>query len=852
MATRFTIHQYSASKPAEGSQVTQYTIYIHDAEYNGNSTELEGWFKIKNHDLSVEEPLKPIIRSSANISVLCRETDTEFEAFLEELVGADELRFTVDIYRNFDEKIFRGHIVTDGVSYPDEYYPFQVDLTASDGLNRLKNIEYRNINGTPFTGFATIAQHLLNCIKLIGFSYAGNQVVMKTLGFEWREDDQVESDALIDKIRCFHSVWQEYASYPDLKCANAYNVLKDILTAFNARIFQSDGVFVIQQINSFSSSKLCTWRDDGTYTAVNFSRSKVFTTDRTDGAYTFYPAIRQATSTFNYKYSINKNNLLPNPCPVNTNINIGQFTGSNNHFILNVRIRSNFNFTTVAQCFAVYRITIKVGTLTLSGRYSQYFGNLPMNWGNGNYTYYICSPLAGLGNTSNIVQFEMVTPAFDEEGEATVNFAYVGTYQTPDLPYGGTGDVFTYNVEKLQLMQLQGSTAGTSGSIVYKGINLKSDGITPITSTAVTELEASTIGDGPEGFSVSKLDVMNSFGLWVPSEAWKPFSTYNGASLPIHKLRILEYLSLQKSTIKTFEFTYLGFCKQYNTLRLGSEEYLIIGWELDPEWDCINVSGFKISQNRSNIRIEEVIQGEESTGSGGGYSGYGDPSADGHIRKHSMIDAEDHAPAGEGDRNKLVQSNPIDGKIEFVSKSDLFDSYIVQPGKLLGRVGREEGPMEQISIGNGLAFDVDNKVLNCTIDPTNPSDVALLSNSVLINSNTAWVDISSYFNQGLALQAGTYLITAQAHFTRTTSVQTIAGFKLVLGNTSILAAEKDFYRHATMHVSGVVTVPDGSALALKMHVFSSIANAVSVVASTMSAPVAQAGQTTVISVIQIA
>lgn len=688
MALRFTLTQYSAVPPKDGnSYVPFFNVYIYDSEYSGEPTSLDGNFTIKNHSTNIEKPLEPILRSSANITITVREIDSAFETFLSEIVGSDEMRFTVEIYRNTGNKIFRGHLVTDIITIPDQYYPFDVQLYASDGLNRLKNIEYRDINDNPYSGKATIIQHFINVIKKIGFSYGIEDPIIKTYGFNWIADSQVLTDARLDKIRCNHNVWQEYETYPAIKCASCYQVLNDILVSFNARIFQSDGVFIIQQINSFSSSPLCVWKHDGTLiSSDSFNRNIALSDNRTDGEYSFLPAIREASTSFGYKYSLNKNsNLYPFPYPIGQSVYLGYFTGENNQFIINLRIRSDFKFEVGEnlQVFAKYGLDLKAeDELYLAGRYSTYFGEIPISWDNAPNSYQIFTQPAPVGNyPSHYTQLEIITPAFNIEADFYLYFNFIGLFSNPDQQITITPDKFSFSIENFQVIQLQGSVTGNSGNLQYKGINNKSDGITPITSTVVTELENSPLGDGPQPFCVSKLEVQNSFGFWVPSVAWKPSTTYNGDSMPLHKLRLFEYLSLNKTAIKLFEFVYLDFIKQYQALTFKGETYLIVNWELDPEWDSIKVVGWKINQDRTNIQLLDAVNIQEHSGAGSGINGYGNPSNSTHVKLHSIDSELDHTPALEADWNKLVATNATTGAIEFIPKIAQWWQRIIATGQ---------------------------------------------------------------------------------------------------------------------------------------------------------------------------
>lgn len=165
---------------------------------------------------------------------------------------------------------------------------------------------------------------------------------------------------------------------------------------------------------------------------------------------------------------------------------------------------------------------------------------------------------------------------------------------------------------------------------------------------------------------------------------------------------------------------------------------------------------------------------------------------------------------------------------------------------LLGR-GQGIGYPETIKVGTGLNIDA-NKTLNCTASGSSLSSyTALLNSSVLLNS-LSWINVNTYFGNSILLEAGVYLINAQANFTRGYSKITKVGFKITVGGTSVTAAEDDFNLNSTLHASAIVTVPSRSQVI--MYVYASISGEVSLVGSTMGAP-SSAGPTTQINVVKI-
>lgn len=202
--------------------------------------------------------------------------------------------------------------------------------------------------------------------------------------------------------------------------------------------------------------------------------------------------------------------------------------------------------------------------------------------------------------------------------------------------------------------------------------------------------------------------------------------------------------------------------------------------------------------------------------------------------------ANDYMLISKGSDRKNVYRTPISAFQQTLS---------VKEGNLLGRAtGGGEGPPQSISVGTGLQMNGDT--LECTVssNPTVPNDTAVLNQSVMITTSTAWQNITA-FDKVISLIPGTYLLTAQAHFTRGTSTQTFVGMRLTVGGAVVVAAENDFYRHVTLNCSIILIVAANTTIS--MQVYASAANVVSVVASTMSAPVAQAGKTTLINAIKI-
>lgn len=224
-------------------------------------------------------------------------------------------------------------------------------------------------------------------------------------------------------------------------------------------------------------------------------------------------------------------------------------------------------------------------------------------------------------------------------------------------------------------------------------------------------------------------------------------------------------------------------------------------------------------------------------------------STTGLTRSNTILSTTEETPdpsndfiiVGSGTGRKNIYRAPLSG---------LQPTLTVKENSVLGRSpGAGNGEPESIEIGSGLV--IDHGVLSCNINPVVQiiRDKAVLNQSLLISSSTAWVNTAAAFDKTISLIPGTYLITAQANFTRGTSSQTLVGFRLTVGGAVVVAAENDFYRNCTLHASVIVTVTVNSTIT--MQVYASQASVVSLVATTMSAPAPQAGQTTHINAVKL-
>lgn len=119
-----------------------YKIKISDPDFVGVTirfaTDSRGF--ALSYEGDANDNLAPLITSRLEFGMYIE--DANHEAFISDLIVSSESRFTVAVYEyvfGADSLLWCGYIMTDIAKKQDEDYPYLFNVTATDGLARLKN-----------------------------------------------------------------------------------------------------------------------------------------------------------------------------------------------------------------------------------------------------------------------------------------------------------------------------------------------------------------------------------------------------------------------------------------------------------------------------------------------------------------------------------------------------------------------------------------------------------------------------------------------------------------------------------------------------------------------------------------
>lgn len=253
-----------------------YRVEIHDANFSDTAVEIspqaDGF--VLQYEGRAEEVFRPIVGSYCEIGVYNRtDYETEFNDFLDDIVVSDEDRFSVAIYLDPDganSLYWCGIIAPEQTRYADEA-PEQaqaVTIVAVDDLANLKNIDYNN-DGTAYTNVASLASHVINCLKKTRTSglFWGTSDVFVSVGELWAYDDGTDYQPIDEDFGIAHNELYDINEYNVIQWRSSYEILESICNVFMWSIMQSGGRWVMFPRHIIAS--------DTTPTFTNWSRGGI-------------------------------------------------------------------------------------------------------------------------------------------------------------------------------------------------------------------------------------------------------------------------------------------------------------------------------------------------------------------------------------------------------------------------------------------------------------------------------------------------------------------------------------------------------------------------------------------------
>lgn len=622
---------------------TQYTVWLMDSEYASTPTLCTLENVIINYDGQGNERNQAIIGASCNVGLVIDSTD--IETFLDDITGSAEGRFTVAIIEglDFSSVKFMGYVLPDLITRPDRHEKENpvMQLKATDGLSRLKAIDYNN-SGSPYSGYETILAHIFNCLNkltAITSAYNSSQAFLKMI-FNWYEDSRTYSatENMLTKTRNNHVAYYEIDSKGNYNYKTCYEVLTEICEAFGMQIFFSDGTFWIRQIGelavgAINNKRVFTYSKTQSESVSNIElRISNYQADLDEeicklsrligGQWSHFAPLRKSIVRYAHRSSVNilAGKTFVDDSPAVTYETIDSYGGTAKlSFTGTLRITIDGGIVSTFPCFAVFEFTIKIGANQYLQRFVSFSGggyNIGVATWSASSTVFEIVEGIGLADYELTFPISFLTPEIPASGDLEFDINFGGLFDTNGdaISFAQIATSWTFENLYLELLGI-GAFSGQADITEYSSSN--------DTTTNSQTLEVDTIlGDGPGLTSPGHLMVQKDNTVWEISDAWRVGDS--GIYDNISQLLANELIKGQLTPVKKFTGTFRYEREQYEAWKIidiYGEYFVFNGGAFDLKRDRVTGEWYKI---QSATDYTENTPIERPSGAGGGS---GTPSA---------------------------------------------------------------------------------------------------------------------------------------------------------------------------------------------------------------------------------
>lgn len=545
-----------------------------DFSISYNSQSDDRFTPIKGSDLSL--PIKIQNASQENIILTQMLNSVNF--------GED--RWIVKVNKN-GSLFWVGVVVFDLWQRSDMSYPYTFNLAATDGLARLKELEFTDMLNNNIESIGTIIRKVLLKTPLYQVLNSGDSFYSNSIN--WYDSNMPAVSSTTDPfeqtfIRRWSLVDIDNEDTNNNKAISYYEALETLLLQFNARIILSDGIFRIVCVNLYEKSNILYERvydDAGTFVSTsspswntNINQSSSWVTGG-NNQWQYYPAIRS----INRRYFLGKSENLINPTSGITTAQSfnDQLAGSV------LRLQSYWEILTTATTTIgalatqtiIMEFKVKCGSYYLKGP----LNSVNVSWTTNSADRYFCAVVVQL--YQNKFQLSFITPVLPSGTHTACEIQLVSYVSN-------LGNTITLNALQLRLDNglnddwLSFSASNTSGYINSK----------------TYDLPDSRIGIGPSYGSNSAIFTGANLGVAALSSSWSIDKT--GPTYNINELLVIEIFSGQSIPSPKYQGEVRTDASPHYKLSYNSEAYIINGVTYNLLTDTYNGEWFKIQLNTTN------------------------------------------------------------------------------------------------------------------------------------------------------------------------------------------------------------------------------------------------------------
>ena len=550
-----------------------------DFSLNYNSQSDERFSPIKGSDLSL-----PIIIQNANQENIILSQMLNSVSF-----GED--RWLVKVNKNGD-LFWVGVVVFDLWQRSDSSYPYTINVVATDGLARLKELEFTDMLNNNIESVGSIIQKILLKTPLYQVLNAGDPFYSNSIN--WYDTNMPAVTSTTDPLeQSFIRRWAlvdiDNEDTNKNKAISYYEALETLVQQFNARILLSDGIFRIVSINQYDKTNILYERvydESGNYlstsspswnTNINQSTSWV-----TSGAnqWQYYPAIRSIYRRF---YLGKSSNLLdPTQNLFTARTFNDQFGGSvlRLQSYWQVNTTSGSALATTATQTVIMEFKVRCGSYYLK----RTLNTTSASWTTNSADRYYVGVVVQLGQ--NKFELSFVTPTLPSGTHTPCNIQLMSAVSSLNN---------TIQVGSLQLYLDNGAND--------EWLNFSANNTNNLINSKTYELPDARIGKGLDYGSNSMMFTGANLAAALPTDLWSVDKT--GTTYDINALLVKEIFAGQSVPSPKYQGEIRTNASPHFKLTYNSEKYIINGVSYNLLTDTYSGEWFAVKLNSTNFDLED-------------------------------------------------------------------------------------------------------------------------------------------------------------------------------------------------------------------------------------------------------
>jgi hypothetical protein len=582
-----------------------YKIEIWDEDYAGSSPDaftVDGNGFILDYKGLTDNIYSPIIGSSVSFGMYVNDTATT--TFLNTLKEYQQDRYYIKIHRGNNEVttelIWAGYIIQDLVQIEDVSQPYLLNIRATDGLAKLKDVVVTTSAWRKFTN------QFINALDKVGVLgiYDTTDPVLNVV-CNWYAEEMTYSSTLnpLDETYADFRAFDTIDRDGILTGRTWHEVLEQMCSVFGLRFYYSQGQYRVEQIFERISGTFTehTYQKDFTKIGETAGLSLSRTLDQTSGK------ARLGGNMFNFLPAVNNVAVTLNKEPKAL---IGAYSDE--------VVQPTFNIGFVAsspdnQLFFDFYHAVEIiveDSISSFDRFMKLRLNVELFDFNANKTYYLKRTYTGMTPSSitwttvqNGSGYEVVIGPLQEFDRDQYVYGNT-TIATPNVPADAdvtfdwefvefvttTGATHTLDSENSYAWSMQNRNVRTTNNLGIQNQSNRIRAVSPSTdikSNLSYELPEMNIfsGNGEQG-SLVDINTVLGIDIRIPYGGWREGNS--GTYSTIQKLICQEFLKMMDEPIERYQGTIFSNHDFKRRLNFDSKKFLQINGSFNAnldQWD---------------------------------------------------------------------------------------------------------------------------------------------------------------------------------------------------------------------------------------------------------------------------